>query len=64
MPPIRIELIEDGEANGPFGAKSIGEIATVPVAPAIINAVNDALGTRISRMPALPDRIVAAIQGN
>ena len=63
MPPIRIALIEEGEAAGPFGAKSIGEIATVPVAPAVINAINDALGTRISIMPALPERIIAALKG-
>ena len=47
---------------GPFGAKSIGEIATVPVAPAIINAINHALGTRISRLPATPERVVAALK--
>lgn len=62
MPPIRVELIEEGEADGPFGAKSIGEIATVPVAPAVINAINDALGTRISKLPALPERILAALR--
>lgn len=62
MPPVRVALIEEGEASGPFGAKSIGEIATVPVAPAVINAINDALGTNISVLPALPERIVAAIK--
>jgi xanthine dehydrogenase molybdenum-binding subunit len=62
MPPIRIALIEEGEASGPFGAKSIGEIATVPVAPAVLNAINHALGTRISTLPALPERIIAAIR--
>ncbi len=62
MPPIRVALIEEAEESGPFGAKSIGEIATVPVAPAVINAINDALGTRISRMPALPERIIAALR--
>jgi xanthine dehydrogenase molybdenum-binding subunit len=62
MPPVRIALIEDGEELGPFGAKSIGEIATVPVAPAIINAINHALGTHITRLPALPERIVAALR--
>ena len=62
MPPIRIELIEAGEELGPFGAKSIGEIATVPVAPAIINAVNDALGITLTTLPALPERIIAAIR--
>jgi xanthine dehydrogenase molybdenum-binding subunit len=63
MPPIRVELIEAGEDLGPFGAKSVGEIATVPVAPAIINAVNDALGTDLATLPALPERIIAAIRG-
>jgi xanthine dehydrogenase molybdenum-binding subunit len=62
MPPIRIALIEEAEAAGPFGAKSIGEIATVPVAPAVINAINDALGTQITTMPALPERIIAALR--
>jgi xanthine dehydrogenase molybdenum-binding subunit len=57
-----VALIEEAEESGPFGAKSIGEIATVPVAPAVINAINDALGTRISRMPALPERILAAFR--
>jgi xanthine dehydrogenase molybdenum-binding subunit len=62
MPPIQVALIEAGEDLGPFGAKSIGEIATVPVAAAVINAVNHALGTRIATLPALPERIVAAIR--
>jgi CO/xanthine dehydrogenase Mo-binding subunit len=60
MPPVRVALIEEGEASGPFGAKSIGEIATVPVAPAVVSAINDALGTNLSILPALPERIVAA----
>jgi xanthine dehydrogenase molybdenum-binding subunit len=61
MPPIRVELIEAGEDLGPFGAKSIGEIATVPVAPAVINAINDALGITLTTLPALPERIIAAL---
>lgn len=66
MPEVRIELIEKGEDTGPFGAKSIGEVAVVPVAPAIINAINQALGIQLTVMPALPERIVEAIknQGN
>ncbi len=63
MPPIQVALIEAGEVLGPFGAKSIGEIATVPVAAAVINAINHALGTRITQLPALPERIVAALSG-
>ncbi|GHV74092.1 aldehyde oxidase [Spirochaetia bacterium] len=61
MPDVEVLLIEEGEEGGPFGAKSIGEIATVPVAPAIVNAVNRALSTSLTRMPLTPERIVAAL---
>jgi CO/xanthine dehydrogenase Mo-binding subunit len=61
MPPVRVLLIEEGEPTGPFGAKAIGEIATIPVAPAIVNAVNHALGSRLTELPLLPDRIVEAV---
>ncbi|WP_010258567.1 xanthine dehydrogenase family protein molybdopterin-binding subunit [Treponema primitia] len=61
MPDVEILLIEEGEKGGPYGAKSIGEIATVPPAPAIINAVNRALSTSLTRMPLTPARIVAAL---
>ena len=45
MPKVRTIFIEDGGDDGPFGAKSLGEIATVPGTAAIVNAVNNALGT-------------------
>lgn len=59
MPEVETILIEEGEPGGPFGAKSIGEIATVPVAPAVVNAVNRALGTDLTALPLTPARIVA-----
>jgi CO/xanthine dehydrogenase Mo-binding subunit len=62
MPPLRVLLVEEGEPTGPFGAKAVGEIATIPVAPAVVNAVNHALGTRLTDLPLLPDCIVAALQ--
>jgi CO/xanthine dehydrogenase Mo-binding subunit len=61
MPPLRVLLVEEGEPTGPFGAKAVGEIATVPVAPAIVNAVNHALGTRLTDLPLLPERILAEL---
>lgn len=61
MPRVEVELIEDGEENGPFGAKSVGEIATVPAAAAVVNAVNDALGTDMTVLPLTPERIVAEL---
>jgi len=62
MPPMQVLLVEEEEPTGPFGAKALGEIATIPVAPAVVNAVNHALGTRLSDLPLLPDRILAALQ--
>jgi aldehyde oxidoreductase len=61
MPPVESILIEDPSAIGPFGAKGIGEQAVIPTAPAILNAIYDAIGVRIRRVPATPDRIRAAI---
>jgi CO/xanthine dehydrogenase Mo-binding subunit len=62
MPDVRIFLVEEGEDSGPFGAKSIGEIAAVPTAPAIINAINNALDINIDVLPAIPERIMEKIK--
>ena len=61
MPRLRVLLVEEGEPTGPFGAKAVGEIATVPVAPAVVNAVNHALGTSLTDLPLLPEKILAAL---
>ncbi|UQZ90266.1 aldehyde oxidase [Deltaproteobacteria bacterium Smac51] len=63
MPEVDIILVEKGEEGGPFGAKSIGEVATVPVAPAVVNAVNRALGSEMTVLPLTPARIVAHMAG-
>ena len=51
MPEIQVDFIEEGEPFGPYGAKSIGEAAVVPSAPAVMNAVVDALGSEINSIP-------------
>ena len=61
MPPVESILIEDPSPIGPFGAKGIGEQAVIPTAPAVLNAIHDATGVRIRRIPATPDRVRAAI---
>lgn len=61
IPPVESILIEDPSSIGPFGAKGIGEQAVIPTAPAILNAIHDAVGVRIPRLPATPDRVRAAI---
>ncbi|MDL2298642.1 molybdopterin-dependent oxidoreductase [Synergistaceae bacterium OttesenSCG-928-D05] len=61
MPEVEVILLDSEEDGGPFGAKSIGEIATVPPAPAIANAVNRALGTELTTLPLTPARILEAL---
>ncbi len=61
MPAVDILLVEKNEPTGPYGAKAVGELATIPVAPAIVNAVNNALNTNLTELPVTPQRIVAAL---
>jgi xanthine dehydrogenase molybdenum-binding subunit len=61
MPQTSVVLVEHEGDGGPFGAKSVGEIAIVPTAAAVVNAVNRALGVRITTLPATPARVVAAL---
>ncbi|HTR22440.1 MAG TPA: molybdopterin cofactor-binding domain-containing protein [Terriglobales bacterium] len=61
IPPVESILIEDPSPVGPFGAKGIGEQAVIPTAPAILNALHDAVGIRLRKIPATPDRVRAAI---
>jgi aldehyde oxidoreductase len=61
VPPVESILIENPSPIGPFGAKGIGEQAVIPTAPAILNALHDAIGIRLRKIPATPDRVRAAI---
>ena len=61
MPRVDVLLIEHPGDDGPFGAKSVGEVATVPTAAAVVNAINRALGTAISTLPLTPERILATL---
>lgn len=61
MPRVRTILIEEGDPAGPYGAKSIGELGVVPAAPAIANAIFDAVGVRIRDLPITPDKVLRAL---
>jgi CO/xanthine dehydrogenase Mo-binding subunit len=50
-PSVRVEIVEDPFVEGPYGAKGISEIATVPTPPAILNAIYNATGVRVRSMP-------------
>jgi CO/xanthine dehydrogenase Mo-binding subunit len=62
--PERVEsiFIESRDPKGPFGAKGIAEPAVIPVAPAIANAIADAIGLRIRDLPITPESICAALR--
>ena len=62
MPRIDPILIEAPDPEGPFGAKGLGEHALIPTAPAILNAIKDACGAKVTRLPALPHRVLAAMR--
>ncbi len=57
MPWMRTILVQTNEPSGPFGAKAIAEIPKDGVAPAIANAVYDAVGVRLRRIPFTPQRV-------
>lgn len=61
LPPIRVYFEELGNVHGAFGAKGIGELPMDGPAPAIVNAVEDALGIGFSTIPLLPEDIFQAM---
>ena len=58
---IKSFIVEHPEPDGPFGAKGVGEIGINVVAAAIANAVTDATGIRIRRLPLTPERVLQAM---
>ena len=62
IPKISPLLIETIDPNGPFGAKGIGECAMVATAPAIVNAIYDAVGVRIKELPATSEKIFKGLK--
>jgi CO/xanthine dehydrogenase Mo-binding subunit len=61
VPPIEHILVEVPDPEGPFGAKGLGEHVLIPTAPAILNAIRHATGVLVTKVPATPSRILAAI---
>jgi aldehyde oxidoreductase len=62
VPPIETILVEVPDPEGPFGAKGLGEHVLIPTAPAILNAIRHAAGVLVTKVPATPARIRAAIR--
>lgn len=62
VPEIRSILIESNDPGGPYGAKGVGEHTIIGTAPAILNAIRDATGARVTDVPATPERVLAALE--
>jgi len=62
MPELVSILVPSYEPNGPYGAKAVAEIPMTGVAPAVANAIYDAVGVRVRELPLTPERIWNALQ--
>ena len=62
VPDIKTVVLQSKTGKGPFGAKGIGEPAITAAAPAVVNAIRDAIGVRIDHIPATPERIYFALR--
>ena len=64
MPKLYLDFVAEGEGEpgGPYGAKSLGECPVVPAAPAVVNAICNAIGAEINDLPANPKRVKEAIE--
>ncbi|MBP1627489.1 MAG: molybdenum hydroxylase family protein, large subunit [Holophagaceae bacterium] len=61
-PEIHGAIVETHEGEGPFGAKAAGEICANSAAPAIVNAIHDAVGIWISDLPATPEKVLKLLR--
>lgn len=63
MPEIEIHMVKTDDPAGPLGAKALAEISLDGTAPAIANAVADAIATRVRQLPLTPERVLRALRG-
>jgi CO/xanthine dehydrogenase Mo-binding subunit len=61
VPDVEPLIVESGEGKGPFGARGIGEPPIAPPAAAVANAIEDAVGVRITELPITPERVARAL---
>jgi CO/xanthine dehydrogenase Mo-binding subunit len=63
VPAVMInEAIDAFQSNAPFGAKGVGESSTMPLSPAIANALDDAVGVRLTELPITPEAVFRALR--
>jgi len=62
MPEMQVRFVQTYEPTHPFGVKAVAEIPLNGVAPAVANAVYDAIGVQVPRIPLTPERVWRALQ--
>jgi CO/xanthine dehydrogenase Mo-binding subunit len=62
MPKVEVDIVDSFDPTGPFGAKGVGEPTCVSTAAAILNAIHDAVGVRITSLPATAEKVHAALK--
>jgi CO/xanthine dehydrogenase Mo-binding subunit len=62
VPPMQNEAVEAEQKSGPFGAKGVGESGTFAVSPAIANAIEDAVGVRLTSLPLTAEAVYRALR--
>lgn len=62
LPLIESVVLEYPSGNGPYGVKGVGEMTANSPIPAIVNAINNALGVRITELPVTPEKILRALE--
>jgi CO/xanthine dehydrogenase Mo-binding subunit len=62
IPPMQNQLVAAKQQSGPFGAKGLGESGTFGVSPAIANAIDDAIGVRLTDLPLTPEVVLRALR--
>jgi xanthine dehydrogenase molybdenum-binding subunit len=62
MPEVEVILVEKPDPIGPFGAKGVGEPGIINIAPAIANAIYNAIGIQITELPITPEKILKALE--
>jgi CO/xanthine dehydrogenase Mo-binding subunit len=62
LPVIESVVLEYPSANGPYGVKGVGEMTANPPIPAIINAISNAIGVRLTEFPVTPEKVLRAIR--
>ena len=61
LPEIETIIIEEPHPYGPLGAKGMGELPLTAAAPAVANAIYDAVGVWLHELPLTPDKVLAAL---